>query len=123
MPLENSGISIDMVTGKPVNRRAEDQRTQAEIRRNQVLSEATAVQREIAGSPILSILYQRYQERIRILAGNDPECRVIEQLAQELRHKYEFAPRLAQDRLDQILGEDLKRFHQVRPERDSGPTI
>jgi len=116
MPIGNSGIEVDMTTGLPVDQAPNKRQARQQQIYSQTLQESMAVLQELSNSPVLNLLYGQYSLRIQHIAGQDPECQVIEKLIQDLKYKVELAPRVAQDRLDKALGGQLKQLLNRSPQ-------
>ena len=117
-----SGIDTDIVSGRPTaEKRAKPKEAEAVIGYRKTVLEALDLAAELQkGSPILALMVRQYRERLSALAAQDPECQMIEKAILAMRVTLEVRPRMAEERMRQMVGPHLEPFidlgDQVAPD-------
>ena len=118
-----SGIDTDIQSNRPLAEKVKQKEAEATIKYRRAVLEALDLASELqGGSPVLAILAKQYKARLAALAENDPECQSIEKLIYAMRVQLELRPRLAEERMIQVVGPQLVHFteNEVAPEGDTG---
>jgi hypothetical protein len=102
-----NSIEIDMVGGRPLGEVTEEKKAEAgnkvkeAIRhRNQLLMEL-----QEGNNPFLKIVLSKYAARLAHLASKDDMCRTFEEMLSALNYEINVAPRVAEHKARQILGD------------------
>lgn len=111
-PMDNHGIDIDIVSGRPRVFPNQAKAEGAQVQYHQAIQDSWAIMAELRDSPILTILVQKYADRLSVLAMNDTECQTIEKLIHELRFKVDLAPKIAEQKMIHIMGGPLAQAYK-----------
>lgn len=118
--LHGSGVDTDIATGLPKTGEVEERQQQAIHRYREKMQQSLGLAQELqAGSPVVTLLADRYRKRLQVLAIEDEECRALLQIIGALRHTLEVAPLEAEKEIRRILGPQLVHFLE---EEGAAPT-
>jgi hypothetical protein len=109
-----SGIATDMLTGRPVDEKVQKKKAKASKAFRDANKTALDLTSELhQGSPVVALLAKQYQDRLAVLANEDTECQTIVKMLQSLRSTLELVPRMAEERMRQVVGSTLEPFIEV----------
>ena len=106
-----SGIETDIETNRPLAMKARKKKAKVTQGYRDAVSGAMDLASELQkGNPVVALLARQYKDRLLALAETDPECQAIVRLIQSLRSPLELIPRMAEERMRQVVGPHLEPF-------------
>jgi len=107
--LSSQGVDIDIVSGRPLTHSFRPKTESAQDKYNEAIQNSMALRAELQKSPALNILTKLYVNILTELAKQDVRCQTIEAIAREMGFEVDLAPKIAEERMKQLMGPSLAR--------------
>lgn len=108
--LRSTGVSTDIVTGRPVDNKEELRRSRAAQRFTQSLLDASEMSVTLhQNNAVLKVFLKQYIARLKKLADTDPKgiCQTLEASINEIRNVMEVLPLIREQAALKVLGPQL----------------
>jgi hypothetical protein len=110
--LGSHGVDIDIVSGRPLTHSFQPKAGAAQDKYHEAVQNSMALRAELQKSRALSILTKLYVNILTELAKQDVRCQTIEAIVREFGFEVDMAPKIAEERMMQIMGPSLARQYQ-----------